>query len=99
MNNDTQKLLNEYAQLKQLLADLEQKKAEMELKIIENWEGDKPIETKIGNFVLMSRKTYEYSSEVTQLKEQLYKVRKYEEANGIATLKSHSQYVRFDPKN
>jgi hypothetical protein len=90
-------LLKEYREVKDQLAALDVKKAELEMKIFDAFDEDGITnkETPFGSFFIMGRKTWEYSNDVKEFQLELAKKKKVEELQGIATLKKDSMYLRL----
>lgn len=91
--------LKEYKKIKDTIKELEDRKAELEIDLFDEFdhEGIKEKLTSFGRFCLMSRRSYEYSPKVAILQERLSKLKKIEEISSIAKLKKHSQYIRLVP--
>lgn len=90
-------LFKEYREIKDQLNILEEKKREVEMKIFDYLDSDGQTgkETQFGSFFIMGRKTYEYSSVIKQMQDEVAKKKKIEELDGTATLKSDLRYLRL----
>lgn len=98
-DNENRDVFAEYAEVKQQIAKLEAKRLELELLVMDEIDsnGGKFVQTKYGEFWSMSRKSWEYSSDVTSKAEELKQLKKLEEHNGKALLTKVSSYVRLVP--
>lgn len=94
MNNQ---LFTDYKEIKEQIAQLEEKKAELELQLFDEFDANGVnVHTIDGyQFVRMGRKSYEYSGAVTLMAAELSKKKKIEELDGTALLKKESQYIRL----
>jgi hypothetical protein len=94
-------LLKEFAEIKLRIAELEKRKDEIEVQVIEEIdnlrEHNREVVTPYGTFSLGSRKTWKYSPAVDVLKEKLSEAKKEEEATGLAVLMKDSQWPVFKP--
>ena len=97
VNNMNNKLFETYKEIKEQIALLEEKKAELELQLFDEFDsnGVNFYELDGYQFARMGRKTYEYSPAIAALTVELSKNKKIEELNGTATLKRESQYIRL----
>ena len=91
----------EYAKTKQEIADLEEKRKELELLVMTRLEQDglKDEVSVYGHFYSLSRKSWEYSEEVKAKAKELSDLKKVEELKGIATIKKISSYIMLDTKD
>lgn len=94
---NVKRLFQEIADLKMRKSELEDelKKKEAIALAYMNQENADNVETSFGKFYRIFRKIYQYSPQVTSAEEQVKKLKKDEEAQGIATIKSQSPSIRF----
>lgn len=97
MNNPTtyQKLI----QVRQRIAELKEMEESLQLELMDEMDSENTrlLNTEIGIFKIMGRKTWDYSGAVRSKQEELRLLKKKEELDGTATVKSDSRYIRFDP--
>lgn len=92
-------LFQEYVELKDQISKLEERREELMYQLINEIEydgGKNYAETKFGKFVIVPKTTYQYSEKVDKLKDILYTLKKREEFEGIAQIKSASRYIRVE---
>lgn len=90
------KLFEQYKQLKEKIASLEEEKLSLEEQIFDAFDEDGRNSYDLGDvrFVRMSRRSWQYSDAVKRRAEELSRQKKIEEADGTATLKKETQYIR-----
>jgi|SRR5882672_5850562 len=90
-------LFKEYREVKDQLAKLDERKSALEMLIFEELDADGTSnrDTDFGQFCIMGRKTYEYSSKIKDALSEIAKKKKIEELKGIAIIKSDSRYLRL----
>lgn len=90
-------LFKKYRQIKDQLAELEKQKLAVEMEIFDYMDSDniRQISTEYGQFSIMGRKTYEYSSDIRSSLIEIAKRKKIEELDGTAVLKTDSRYLRM----
>ena len=92
-------LIQKYVLVRERIAELEEIKLKLEMEVFDiiDESGESGISTEFGSFKSMSRTTYDYSGAVLKAQEELRQLKKKEEINKVATVKSVSRYIRFDP--
>lgn len=90
-------LYKKYRQVKDKIAALEEVKRSLELEIFDLMDSDgiRQVSTAYGQFSIMGRKTYEYSTDIKSALIEISKRKKIEELDGTAMLKSDSRYLRI----
>lgn len=93
------KLLQTYKEIKDKIAQLEANKAQLEMTLFDAFDesGVNLISFEGYNFIRMGRKSYDYPEVVVSLGAELSKQKKIAEADGTATLKKETQYIRVVP--
>lgn len=88
-----EKYLQRYREIKLLLESLEQELEDLKPAIVTLVEENgAPVKIDGLTASVTKRKKWEYSTEVTQLNDSLKQRKKYEEANGIATISGYTIY-------
>jgi len=90
----------EYAKVKQEINQLEEKRKELELLVMDrlDQEGLSNQLSPYGHFYSLSRKSWEYTEEVKVKAKELSNMKKIEELEGKAVLKKVSSYIMLDTK-
>jgi hypothetical protein len=100
MTHEAEILLNRYLELKSKLAELEEELEQLKPAVFDLTDdlarenGEKFFAHNGFIFQAQHRTTYNYSASIAALEQQLREQRKREEANGTATIKSQSGFVR-----
>lgn len=87
----------EYVEISKQLKTLEERRKEIQYRMFDYLDEQNSNELPFGNgvFYRKSRTTYEYSDNVRQIEQRVKEIKKQEEASGVATVKSVSQYMTF----
>lgn len=86
----------EYAEIKQKLAELEERRRELELDLFDALDSTGgQYSNKYGTFKSYGRKSYKYSPRIDALKEHIKTEKKKEEQTGEATLEKVTQVLMF----
>ena len=93
-------IFKQYAEYSQKIKELEQLKEDLKPQILEAIDDapDHFMNTEFGYFSAMERKSYTYSDSITSLEAEIKKVKKQEEADGTATIKSITRYPVFSER-
>lgn len=91
-------IFEEYAQIKLQLAELEDRRKELELQVLDELDshGGK-YEMNSGSFSSYGRRVWKYSANVDRLKAHLSEQKKMEEQSGTALLQKVTNVLTFTP--
>lgn len=92
-------LLTDYAAIKSSIKELEEQAKELSKAILSELDeaGADKVETDLGAFIVIPRKTWKFSPAVTQAEEALDGLKLQEQQTGVATF-TESKSLRFDQK-
>lgn len=91
-------LFEEYAQIKLQLAELEERRRELETQVLDELDSTGGrYEMSVGTFSSYGRKVWKYSANVDRLKTHLSETKKLEEQTGTAELQKVTNVLTFTP--
>lgn len=91
-------IFEEYAQIKTQLAELEERRKELETQVLDELDSyGGRLEISTGSFSSYGRKVWKYSASVDRLKAHLSEQKKAEEQEGIAELQKVTNVLTFTP--
>ncbi|MFN3386569.1 MAG: hypothetical protein ACK42Y_08290 [Candidatus Thermochlorobacter sp.] len=100
MTTEDKELLRHYLDLRAKASEIEEELEKLKPAVFDVVDeelratGEKQVIFEDMSFQIQYRTTYEYSSEVKQLEEQLKEIKKREEKSGVAIIKSQIGFVR-----
>ena len=105
--NDSEAVKSNFQQIADLKTRIAEMTAELKrkegiglayIKFKEKEIGDKvSVDLPFGKFIAMSRTTYLYSANVKAFEDQVKTLKKTEEEQGVAKVKTFTQYIKFSP--
>lgn len=92
MNQDK---FEEYFNLKQQIANLEEKKEALAVELMDEMDDSSTKEATLpfGIFIIRERRTWDYSESVKQMDKRIKELKKKEERDGMAFLKNVSRHI------